>query len=564
MIKRIWNLGGQQRWRTYIQVLCQWLSEMLVVTVLTAGAGRAIRGSWSTPLLICICIQFIVSFTYLMVGAPILSDRWASAASKDLQHQFFKYYLKQASTDTTKMMKILHQDLGTIKRIAVFYDTIIPTSLQLIMTGIVMVVTILFIHPLTVLIPLLGIFALGGGMGLLEGLGDKKNFAYIASFNHMGQRFLDDFFGMNSLIMYQRQEQYAADFAEDSENFRQKTMGVLVYQLQTLTIMDLCLYGALGWFVVAQGMAVAAGTLNIMSAVLISSLVSLWLIDFRKFGYFIHIFMSTLPKVKHIFELIDSDTNQTSSASVDLKKAPRFVKLDGSVGYADRNILSNVTIDLEIGRVVGLAGPSGSGKSTIARTLMKQLPMTSGSITVNNTNLTALTRQSWWQFVAYLGPESVLFDGSIEDNLLFGVHTDINWKRQLKEMNLCQFVQALPDRFETMVGENGARLSPGQRQQIAIARAILANKQVYIFDEITSNIDVDNARQILRVIKQLAQSKITMLITHRLDDIEQLDEVYLVDNGRLVHGTPDELANKVVAFKQLIDEQNQLLKEVRA
>lgn len=125
-------------------------------------------------------------------------------------------------------------------------------------------------------------------------------------------------------------------------------------------------------------------------------------------------------------------------------------------------------------------------------------------------------------------------------------------------------MEDLPEQFNTIVGEDGSLLYPGQKQQIAVARAILANKPAYIFDEVTSNIDTVNAEVILAAIKSLATDKAVLLITHRLEDIEQLSKVYMIDNQKLVVGSPEELANQVPAFKQLITEQRKLLAEVQA
>lgn len=164
----------------------------------------------------------------------------------------------------------------------------------------------------------------------------------------------------------------------------------------------------------------------------------------------------------------------------------------------------------------------------------------------------------------YLGPEMVLFDGTIEDNFLLGMHDKTDWQQKLNQLQLCQFVEDLPEQFNTIVGEDCSLLSPGQKQQIAVARAILANKPAYIFDEVTSNIDTVNAEVILAAIKSLATDKAVLLITHRLEDIEQLSKVYMIDNQKLVVGSPEELANQVPAFKQLITEQRKLLAEVQA
>jgi ATP-binding cassette subfamily C protein len=559
MVKRLWGLGASARWKMWIQLLGQWLSELLVVTVLWAGAQWISVGVISPVLYWIIGFQILVTVIYLSAIKQINKNGWAVLSSRDLQDRYLKAYLKTTDTSDDDVMKVLHQDLRTLKSVTIFFDTIIPTILQLALMGVVVIVVGIFIHPLTVLIPFAGILLLGMSMGMLQGMGDKTNLAYIGSFNRMGQRFLDDFLGMSTLIMDQRQHEYAKDFKNDSENFRQKTMGVLVYQLQSLTIMDFFLYGAIGFFLFAQGQAVLAGTLTISAAVGLSTLTAIWLIDFRKFGYFMHVFMSTLPKIKHLFSIIDADQPVQSTNAESLNSIEK-IEFCGDFGYQD-SLLNITELTLKPGQVVGLTGPSGSGKSTLAKTLMQQVPLLNGEIKLNGqTGLANIAPLTWLKHVAYLGPVTALFDGTIEDNLLLGPHP-ADWKQQLEKLNLCQFVSELPAGFKTPVGENGSQLSPGQRQQIAVARAVLSDKDVYIFDEVTSNIDPENADTILNVIKKISSTKIVLLITHRLADLEQLSKLYLISDKKLIAGDFSSLQKQVPEFKNLVQAQQNLLQE---
>lgn len=558
MVKRLWQLGKSQRWKMLIQLMGQWLSELLVVSVIWAGAEWILSDRVNPLWLWLIGFQLAITLIYLVAIRWLNKNGWAVAASRDLQNQYLQAYLKNNSKNDG-VMKVLHQDLRTLKGVAIFFDTIIPTILQLVLTGIVVLVVGLFVHPITVLIPLAGILLLGMGMGMLEGMGDRTNMAFIGSFNRMGQRFLDDFLGMSTLIMDGRQHTYEADFKKDSEDYRQKTMDVLKYQLQSLTIMDFCLYGAIGFFLLAQGHAVLAGTLALSTAIGLSTLTAIWLIDFRKFGYFMHVFMSTLPKIKHLFSVIDSSKVDKVDDADDLPLV-RNLQLNGEFGYQDP-LVSVSSLVLKPGHVIGLTGPSGSGKSTIAKTLMQQIPILDGRILVNDEiDLSTVAPLAWLKHVAYLGPNSELFDDSIENNLLLGPYSD-DWKNELETLNICQFIEDLPDGYHTQVGENGALLSPGQRQQVAVARAVLADKEVYIFDEVTSNIDPENADTILNVIEQLAKEKIVLLITHRLDDLEQLSALYLINKNQLVKGTVTSLQADVPAFKELVQAQTKLLTE---
>lgn len=549
MVKRLWGLGRSARWTMWLQIFGQWFSEMLVVTVLWAGAQWLFSNRISGVLLGLIIAQIFITLIYLLFIKQINKNGWAVAASRDLQDRYLHAYLSDVDGTDFDVMKVLQQDLRTLKGVTIFFDTIIPTILQLILTAIVVIILGSFIHPLSVLIPFAGILLLGMGMGMLQGMGDKTNLRYIKSFNLMGQRFLDDFLGMSTLIMNGRQQQYAEDFKKDAENFRQKTMNVLVYQLQSLTIMDFFLYGAIGFFLIAQGRAGSADSLAVSQAIGLSAITVIWLIDFRKFGYFMHVFMSTLPKIKRLFKIIDAETTEQTEATVEVSDIAK-IRLNGKFGY-ETPLVEIDDLQLIPGQIVGLTGPSGSGKSTVAKTLMKRLPLLSGEIEVDDaTELDQISTENWLKHVAYLGPKAVLFDGTIEENL-FQDNSSDDWQKILQDLNLCQFVTQLPQGYQTQVGENGSQISSGQRQQIAVARAILNDKQVYIFDEVTSNIDPENADLILTAIKKISLRKTVLLITHRLADLEQLPQLYLITNKKLVSGDFASLQADVPEFKQL-------------
>lgn len=562
MVKRLWQLGAAQRWKMYLQLLGQWGGRLLVVTLVWAGAQWAVTGRIHGGLIVLIAIQLFITLSYLVVSPWLSRNGWAAAASQNLQQQFLAADLQSARSHDD-VMQGLHQDLSTLRAVAIFFDTIIPTILELSLTGLVLLGVVLWAHAWTVLIPVGGILLLGASMGALQSLGNRENLAYIASFNHMGQRFLDDFLGMRTLIMYQRQHRYAQDFAADSENFRQKTMGVLRYQLQSLTIMDFCLYGAIGYFLLAQVTAVRTQSLSLSTALGIGMLTAVWLIDFRQFGYFIHVFIATLPKLRHLFQVIDAPVVPTvTTGQVTLSKLVDQLTVTGTVGYPNQKLFTFGEVTLTPGTLVGLTGPSGSGKSTLAATVMQRLALLNGKITVNrHIDLATISAQSWLQHANYLGPTTSLFAGTLAENLQLG-RPQGDWAARLDRLGLCQFVRQLPDRYATQIGENGVRLSPGQRQQVAVARAILADQDVYIFDEITSNIDPTNANHIMAALHRLARTKIVLLITHRLADLQDLSQLYVVADHRLVGGTFTSLQAQVPAFAQQVAEQQRLLAEV--
>lgn len=161
MLKRLWQLGRSQRWKMWVQLLGQWLSELLVVSVVWAGAQWVLTDRVAPVWGWLIGAQVVLTLVYFVTVRRLTARGWAVTASRELQDQYLRAYLTRTATTDDSVMTVLHQDLSTLKRVAIFFDTIIPTIIQLILTGIVLVVVGLAVHPLTVLIPFAGIVLLG-------------------------------------------------------------------------------------------------------------------------------------------------------------------------------------------------------------------------------------------------------------------------------------------------------------------------------------------------------------------------------------------------------------------
>ena len=175
-----------------------------------------------------------------------------------------------------------------------------------------------------------------------------------------------------------------------------------------------------------------------------------------------------------------------------------------------------------------------------------------GKIYMNDKLVTDENIGQLQQSIGYLDSNAYLFQGTIEENLCFGT-TSPDWQSILENYQLCQFVKSLPLGFQTQVGENGRLLSPGQRQQIAFARLVLADKEVYIFDEVTSNIDASNSQQILQAMKQLSRKKIVLVITHNWIDIQQMDQVLFLDEHNLEVSTHSKLFDTDKNYRKLVE-----------
>lgn len=250
-----------------------------------------------------------------------------------------------------------------------------------------------------------------------------------------------------------------------------------------------------------------------------------------------------------------------------IKRLAGEIKLeDVTVSYTGKDkALDRLSLRIRQGSKVAVVGQSGSGKSTLAALLLRLHDPTTGVVRIDGHDLRDVTLESLRAHVAVVLQESVLFQGTIEDNISMGRPgaTAAEIEQAARAANAHQFITALPDGYDTVVGERGATLSGGQRQRIAIARAILRDASIIILDEATTGLDPTNSAAVLEAIDRLAAGRTTLVITHSLQDTLDCDEVIMLDHGRLVErGSPqDLLQRKDSRLRQLAAERADAPKE---
>jgi subfamily B ATP-binding cassette protein MsbA len=210
-------------------------------------------------------------------------------------------------------------------------------------------------------------------------------------------------------------------------------------------------------------------------------------------------------------------------------------------------ILHDLSFEAEPGQAVGLVGPSGAGKSTIASLLPRFYDCEAGTIRIDGTDIRHVTLDSLRNQVGIVPQETILFNGSVYDNILYGRldATKEEIEEAAKAANAHDFIMELPDGYNTMLGDRGVNISGGQRQRIAIARAILKDPRILILDEATSALDTESERVVQEALNRLMVGRTSIIIAHRLSTIKNADRILVLDKGKLVEdGTHEELMNK--------------------
>ncbi|MGU7831541.1 ABC transporter ATP-binding protein/permease [Streptococcus suis] len=382
---------------------------------------------------------------------------------------------------------------------------------------------------------------------------------YWGSYMDVGNLFLDDLKGLNTLYSYQADAGYEKTFNEQAEDFRDATMELLSFQLQAVGYMDAVMYLGIGLSGFVAVNSLAAGNLSLFSMLFFVLIATEFFAPIREQGYGMHLVMMNTKMADRIFGFLDS---MTAEQEIDAAHLPAFdsLKLENlAFAYGEKPALEDISMTMTSGKVYALAGESGQGKTTLAQLLLRRLRADKGAIYLGEQEISTVSQLSLNEQVLYVSGQSTLLNQSIYENLrMAGDWTKEDILAWADQHGVLQFVKHLPDGLDTIVGDDGAFLSPGQRQQVICARAVLAKRSLYIFDEVTSSVDQDNEGLIYDLINLVAKDAIVIIITHMMKQVERADDILFLSAEGAVTGSHATLYQTSSAYRQLVDQQREL------
>ena len=288
---------------------------------------------------------------------------------------------------------------------------------------------------------------------------------------------------------------------------------------------------------------VVAGTMSLGDLVLVNAFMLQVFVPLNFLGVVYSQVKHALSDMDRMFRLL-----QENEEIEDAADATPLQVGDGSVRFehvafhynAERPILSDVSFEIPAGRKLAVVGHSGAGKSTLARLLFRFYDVTGGRVYINGQDIRGVTQESLREAIGIVPQDTVLFNDTIEYNIAYGRcsanHEEI--EQAARMANIHDFIASLPDGYQTVVGERGLKLSGGEKQRIAIARAMLKNPRVLVFDEATSSLDSKSEKAILEALKTLAENHTTLVIAHRLSTIIDADEIVVMEGGTIIERGP--------------------------
>lgn len=357
---------------------------------------------------------------------------------------------------------------------------------------------------------------------------------YWGVYTELGDSFLENLQGMTALKIYQADEEKAREMDAEAERFRKITMKVLMMQLNSIIVMDVVAYGGAAAGIIVTLLELSAGRVGAGGALTLLLLSAEFFIPMRLLGSFFHIAMNGMAASDKLFAILDMDEGPKGGGKLpDGPLSAAFEAVDFSYD-GERQVLEKVSLLVPEKGMVSLVGLSGCGKSTIAGLITGNYKGYGGCIRLGGMELSEISERSLMEHVTLVSHNSYIFKGTVEDNLRMAA-PDASEKellRVLEEVRLLGFVSEQGG-LGMKLEERGANLSGGQCQRLSLARALLHDTPVYIFDEAASNIDVESEEQIMEVIRRLSEHHAVLFISHRLANVVDSDRIYVMEGGRI-------------------------------
>lgn len=385
---------------------------------------------------------------------------------------------------------------------------------------------------------------------------------YWGVYTNLGDTFLENIQGLTTLKVYQADERKNVEMNEKAEEFRRITMKVLTMQLNSVSVMDIVAYAGSAVGVVIAIIQVKNGTITLPQAFLIIMLAADFFLPLRLLGSFFHVAMNGMAASDKLFKLLDTKEDEHGAEIPENLDGDIEIK-DLSFSYDnEKAVLNDISATFKKHELISIVGESGCGKSTLASLLCGTTKGYSGSITIGGVEIKDIDEKTLMNNITAVNFNSYIFAGTVRENMLIADKSASDEKmiEALKMVNLWSFLSE-QDGLDTKLNQQGSNFSGGQRQRLAIARALLHNTPIYVFDEVTSNIDAESENDIMAVIHNMAKIKTVILISHRLENVVGSDKILLLDKGKIEEsGTHSELMSFNKKYKLMYSTQAELEK----
>ena len=547
-------------------VIYQWISLVANITMMVSIAdllSRLFANTAARENFVCtvIVVAAAVGIRYFCaVQSAKMGYLSSKAVKKVLREKIYRKLLRLGSSykEKAQTSEIVQISVEGVEQLETYFGAYLPQFFYAMLAPLTLFIVLGFVNVPAAAVLLVCVPLIPAAIAAVQTWAKKLLSKYWGQYTALGDTFLENLQGLTTLKIYRADDFKNDEMNVEAEKFRKITMKVLTMQLNSITIMDLIAYGGAALGIVMSVTQYSKGNVSLAGCLLIIMLSADFFIPMRQLGSFFHIAMNGMAAGQKIFRLLDLPEAEEKKA--DCPKGD-IVCRDLHFSYDnDREILSGVNMTFKRGAFTAIVGESGCGKSTISAILTGRNKGYGGSVSVGETELSEIREADLMENITYISHQSYLFKGTVRDNLLMGKPdaSDSELWEVLERVNLADFVRNEKG-LDTGLSEKASNLSGGQCQRLALARALLHDSPIYIFDEATSNIDVESENDIMNEIQNLAESKTVILISHRLVNVVKADAIYVMVNGKIAEsGKHRELLENKADYEKLWEAQQRL------
>lgn len=565
--KRLVRLLSDGKKYIYGNIFFQWINliaNIVAIFLISGFISDTYYGNVTDAKLVRLIVILAIAVLTRVI-CNVASSKMSYLSSKKvkqvLRHKIMEKMLTLGSSYNEKVRtsEVVQVSVEGVEQIETYFGLYLPQLFYSLLAPLTLFAVIVFMSFTPAIVLLLCVPLIPISIAAVQTFAKKLLAKYWGKYTGLGDTFLENLQGLTTLKIYQADEYKNKKMNEEAEEFRKITMKVLTMQLNSITIMDIVAYGGAALGIILTVKQFVAGNIRLDQAIAIILLSADFFIPMRQLGSFFHIAMNGMAAIDKIFKILDLEVPEEKTMSLPGKGSIKVENL--SFAYDEsHNVLNDISIELLEQGMVSLVGASGSGKSTMASLLMKRSKNYSGKIFVGEVDFNEISEKSVMENITYISHSSYIFKGSVRDNLLMA-KADAKDKELwdvLKKTNLADFFEA-DNGLDFEIAEAGGNLSGGQKQRLALARGLLHDSRFYIFDESTSNIDVESEEVILEQIKELAKNKGVLMISHRLANVVSSDKIFVLEKGQLKEeGTHEELLTTHGIYSTLWETQQSL------
>lgn len=554
-----------------LTVLAQWLktvANIVMIFILSNLLAQILDGKafdFKRLLPYLGALAAVMFVRYLCGYASSQTSFFASSeVKKVLRQKMYKKLTRMGASYSEKVStsEVLQVFVEGVDQLELYFGKYLPQFFFAMLAPITLFAVLVFVSWKASVVLLICVPLIPLSIVAVQKIAKRLLSKYWGVYTNLGDTFLENIQGLTTLKVYQADERKNVEMNEKAEEFRRITMKVLTMQLNSVSVMDIVAYAGSAVGVVIAIIQVKNGTITLPQAFLIIMLAADFFLPLRLLGSFFHVAMNGMAASDKLFKLLDTKEDEHGAEIPENLDGDIEIK-DLSFSYdGEKIVLNDISATFKKHELISIVGESGCGKSTLASLLCGTTKGYSGSITIGGVEIKDIDEKTLMNNITAVNFNSYIFAGTVRENMLIADKSASDEKmiEALKMVNLWSFLSE-QDGLVTKLNQQGSNFSGGQRQRLAIARALLHNTPIYVFDEVTSNIDAESENDIVAVIHNMAKIKTVILISHRLENVVGSDKILLLDKGKIEEsGTHSKLMSLNKKYKLMYSTQAELEK----